>query len=92
MRIGQIDDHVLDALLVLLPQAFQDRRCSSPHVDTSLTTLAHHLDLLRGAGVLVANRSGRKRYRLNHEALKMLHELLNGYLMAAGSSDRARTK
>src|SRR5262249_50488381 len=31
-------------------------------LDTSLTTLAHHLDLLRAAGLLVANRSGRKRY------------------------------
>ena len=55
-------------------------------LDTSLTTLAHHLDLLRGAGVLVANRSGRKRYRSNPEALRMLHELLSGYLMPAGSS------
>lgn len=61
-------------------------------LDMNLTTLAHHVDLLRGAGVLAANRSGRKRYRLNFEALKMLHELLNGYLTAASSPDRARTQ
>jgi len=54
-------------------------------LDTSLTTLTHHLDLLRDAGVLVTNRSGRKRYRSNPEALRMLRELLSGYLMPAGS-------
>jgi len=58
-------------------------------LDTSLTTLAHHLGLLRGAGLLVANQPGRKRYRSNPEALRMLHELLGGYLMPADPSGSA---
>src|SRR5215470_15081332 len=31
--IRQVHDHVLDALPLLLLQAFQDRPCSAPHVD-----------------------------------------------------------
>jgi len=59
-------------------------------LDTGLTTLAHHLDILRGAGVLLANRSGRKRYRSNPDALNLLHELLSGYLTPATSPESAR--
>jgi DNA-binding transcriptional ArsR family regulator len=77
---GLADERRLRILRILAREELTAQEIAT-RLDVGLTTLLHHLDLLREAGLVSAGGGGRKAYRLRPAALSELQQSLEQFLL-----------